>query len=106
MSRDRPGGETLLDLAREMLMRDLLPHLPEERRRDALMVASAIAMVRRELERAPSAIDSAVLAAAIRAGTYDAPGPGREATRAALWTLAKDALRIANPKLLAAHGLD
>jgi hypothetical protein len=106
MSRDKPGGAELLDLAREALMRDLLPHLPEERRRDALMVASAIAIARRELERAPPAIDAVALAAEIRAGAYDAPSPQREATRVALWALVKDALRIANPKLLAAHGLE
>jgi hypothetical protein len=106
MSRERPAASELLDLAREALMRDLLPHLPEERRRDALMVASAIAMAQRELERAAPVIDADRLAAQIRAGAYDAPGPEREATRAALWVLAKDALRIANPKLLAAHGLE
>jgi hypothetical protein len=101
------GEETrmLLDLARETLIRDVLPHLPEERRREALMLASAIGIARRALDEAPPAIDTSRLAAEIRAGRHDAPGPAREATRAALWALARQALRVDNPKLLAAHGL-
>jgi hypothetical protein len=104
MSADETA--TLLDLARETLLRDVLPALPDERRREALMVASAIGIARRALGEAPHGIDTAALAAEIRAGRHDAPGASREATRAVLWRLAKQALRVDNPKLLAAHGLE
>jgi hypothetical protein len=101
-----PSAALLLALARETLLRDVLPALPEERRLAGLMIAQALAIAEREGAAAAEAPDIAPLAAAIRAGAYDAPGREREAARQRLRTMAKEALRIANPKLLAAEGLD
>ena len=47
--RDRPDGTELLRQARATLLEDLLPGLPEDRRYEALMVASAMAIAAREL---------------------------------------------------------
>jgi Domain of unknown function (DUF6285) len=125
MIRERPTGAQLLEIAREMLLRELAPLLPPERRADVLMVASAMAIAAREggageaPERAAAAAlhdiygdDAGTgadglrrLAADIRAGAFDAPGPRRSAVHALLWEITKQRLRESNPKLLAAHGL-
>jgi hypothetical protein len=101
-----PSGRQLLDLAREVLLRDLVPLLPEERRVEALMVAQAMAVAARETGQEASPVDVARLAAEIRAGAYDVPGAARERTRTELWRVTREALAVANPKLLAAHGLE
>ncbi|HEY0527017.1 MAG TPA: DUF6285 domain-containing protein [Stellaceae bacterium] len=124
MIRERPAGPQLLEIAREMLVRELAPLLPSERRGDVLMVASAMAIAAREAAAgaAPELAAAAVLrdlygdagagadgmrglAADIRAGAFDAPGPRRSAVHALLWEVTKQRLRESNPKLLAAHGL-
>jgi len=48
--RDRPDGAELLRQARSVLLDDLAGALPEGRRYDVLMVASAMAIATRELE--------------------------------------------------------
>lgn len=48
--RDRPHGAELLRQARSVLLDELLGALPESRRYDVLMVASAMAIAARELE--------------------------------------------------------
>jgi hypothetical protein len=63
--RDRPDGAELLHQARSVLLDELAGELPESRRYDVLMVASAMAIAARELEA----------------------GQGREAERAALEAL-------------------
>jgi hypothetical protein len=45
---DLPGGPALLALARDVLLNDLMPRLPEERRLDALLVANSMAIAERE----------------------------------------------------------
>jgi hypothetical protein len=45
---DLPRGPALLALARDVLVNDLLPLLPPERRLDALLVANCIAVAERE----------------------------------------------------------
>jgi len=45
---DRPDGPALLRLARELLLDDLMPLLPAERRSDALLIAKAMAIAERE----------------------------------------------------------
>jgi hypothetical protein len=96
--RDRPAGADLLAIARETLLREVVPGLPEERKLAALMVARAIEIAQREAaagdvatraavdaiaglygERAPSGDLAEAwprcarrLAADIRAGTLDA----------------------------------
>lgn len=45
---DRPDGRVLLDLARALLLDEVLPALPEERRYDARLIANALAIAARE----------------------------------------------------------
>jgi hypothetical protein len=45
---DLPRGPALLTLARDVLLNDLLPLLPEERRLEALLVANCMAIAARE----------------------------------------------------------
>jgi len=49
--RDHPTGDELLATARKLLRETLLPALPPERRHDALMIANAMAIAARQLER-------------------------------------------------------
>jgi Domain of unknown function (DUF6285) len=55
--RDLPEGAKLLSLARDVLLDELLPLLPAERRIDALLVANCLAIAEREamLGAAPAA---------------------------------------------------
>jgi hypothetical protein len=48
--RDLPSGPSLLALAREVLLSELVPLLPQERRLDALLVANSMAIAEREAE--------------------------------------------------------
>ena len=41
---DLPGGAALLALARDVLLNELMPLLPQERRSDALLVAKCMAI--------------------------------------------------------------
>ncbi|GAB4169982.1 MAG: hypothetical protein OHK0024_05810 [Thalassobaculales bacterium] len=95
-----PSAAELLASAREVLLRQLLPLLPEDRRYDALLVASAIAIGQRSLQAAakPSG-DAAALVAAIRAGAHDRE-PAFSTTHAALRAAVIAALKVNNPKLL------
>lgn len=47
---DRPNGQELLLIAREELMKKLLPELPAKVRYEALMIANAMAIAAREFE--------------------------------------------------------
>jgi hypothetical protein len=122
--RDRPGGAELLHQARRTLLEELLGELPESRRYDVLMIASAMAIAARELEDGElgeaerkdleellgpaSEDDLAValealnerLAAEIRAGTRD----GDARTHALLRRDAAARLEISNPKALTTDG--
>ena len=42
LPEDRPDGNLLLDVARRVLLEELLPLLPEDRRLDGLMIANAM----------------------------------------------------------------
>jgi hypothetical protein len=53
--RNEPGAAALLGLARQVLLTELAPLLPEARRYDLLMVAAAMAIAARELEGAGAA---------------------------------------------------
>jgi hypothetical protein len=46
--RDLPEGPALLAIARDVLLNDLMPLLPSERRLDALLVANCMAIAERE----------------------------------------------------------
>lgn len=48
--RDKPDAAELLETARNVLVEDLMPDLPREKRYTALMVAAAMAAAAREVE--------------------------------------------------------
>jgi Domain of unknown function (DUF6285) len=48
--RDLPSGPALLALARDVLLNDLLPLLPDDSRLDARLVANSMAIAEREAE--------------------------------------------------------
>jgi len=124
---DIPDAIKLLAIARATLLDKLLPHIPEELRYDALMIANAMAIavreqangaaaVQAELARlrglfderakplASGALDGALdgyrkrLATDIRNGRFD--GAERAALLAHLAQTAADELAISNPKAL------
>lgn len=124
---DRPDAAELLDIARRTLLDELLPHLPEELRYNALMIANAMAIASREYasgdagaqaelarlrellgERttptsgmAPAAALAGYnrrLAAGIRGGRYD--DKERAALLDHLEKTTTDKLAIANPRAL------
>ncbi len=114
---ERPDAAGLLDTAREVLLRELLPHLPEDRRFEARMVANAMAIARRDmaadaaptlerLRRSLDILDAAPgallrrLAAEIRSGERDPGRPGSADTAAALVALARLRCSVSNPRAL------
>jgi hypothetical protein len=124
--RDLPAGPELLAAARAVLLDDLMPLLPAERRFDALLIANCLAVAEREaantgwleastgelaalygLECLSSARAAELwrrFAGDLRAGAFeDAEREGRRA-RATLWRLTTAKLRLANPKFLSANG--
>ena len=101
LMRDEPQAEILLQQARKTLLEKLLPSLPESRRYEALMVASAMAMAAREVAAEDRSVEEEAalrklapsmegLAAAIRAGEKDGDAEvhrflyGEAATRLAI----------------------
>lgn len=97
--RELPSASDLLAIAREVLLAELLPHLPGDRVLAARMVANAMGIAAREAAQDPGWIAEAharmaaltgdaaeplrAFAAAIRAGAFD-PGTPRHAEAAAL----------------------
>ncbi|MGH7059234.1 MAG: DUF6285 domain-containing protein [Stellaceae bacterium] len=137
--RDLPDGRTLLAFARDMLLDDLLPLLPPERRLDARLIANCMAIAAREaaigrepeqnIERELSALYETASPSLPRAGVGADRGEGpaellhrfardlrigafeiserrAAAARAILWQMTIERLRLANPRFLAANGLD
>ena len=119
--RDLPSGTALLALAHDVLLHELLPLLPEERRTDALLVARCIAIAEREAKTGTNpghelrvlydtGTDSDKLlhrfARELRIGAFE-NSPDREVrARAILWRLTVAKLRQSNPEFLAANGID
>ena len=120
--RDLPSGPALLALARDVLMNELLPQLPQECRPDAVLVAKCMAIAKREAE-APAEEGRAILgeiellcgqgvdalrrfAYDLRVGAFESSQPHDRAARAILWRLAVTKLRQSNPEFLAANGFD
>ena len=119
--RDLPSGAALLALARDVLLRELLPLLPEERRLDALLVARCMAIAEREAEtgEAPERelrnlygaggdTDERLrrFARELRIGAFENSRDGEARARAILWRLTVAKLRRSNPEFLAANGID
>lgn len=129
LPEDRPEGQLLLDIARRVLLEELVPLLPEEKRLDGLMVANAMGIAAREQEaggaplraalgrlvaiygeQVPAALSDAEasdmlarlnrrLAGDIRAGAFDS-GAKRDALLAHLEATTRARVAIANPKVL------
>lgn len=125
---DRPEATELLDIARTTLLEAILPHLPEELRYNALMIASAMAIAGREhaasgadaeselgrlsalfAQRPPRVAGAELhaalasfnrrLVAAIRSGRFD--GRERAALLEHLQQTGAAKLAVTNPKALA-----
>jgi hypothetical protein len=133
---DRPDARDLLGIARELLLRKLLPALPEQLHYDARMVANAIAIATREIELAantgraeweqtmdilnqpvlPMAPQPALaeevnrvrrkLTNAIRDGLFDAPGERQQVLLETLTQIVRGKLAISNPKALLRRSTD
>ncbi|MEA5501570.1 phosphotransferase [Halotia wernerae UHCC 0503] len=95
---DRADALELLGIARDALTKNLLSLLPEEKRLDSLMVANALSIAGRELEKtATPRIDPSAgkqLVAAIRAGKHDAD----QGLAGALRENARARTALTNPK--------
>ena len=122
--RDLPTGPSLLALARDVLLNDLLPLLPEQHRLDARLVANSMAIAEREgvldedskrrilrelaalygaAETGPELLNH--FARDLRGGVFEGSMPRDRNARAILWRLTIFKLRQANPRFLAANGL-
>jgi aminoglycoside phosphotransferase (APT) family kinase protein len=94
---EQPAASVLLAEARRLLLDELLPTLPEDRRLEARMIANAMAIGGREIAAfRPESPDRRTLAAGIRAGRHDDDPALRDTLAADL--LAR--LAISNPKAL------
>jgi Domain of unknown function (DUF6285) len=122
---DLPEGPALLALARDVLVNDLLPLLPPERRLDARLVANCMAIAEREAgtQRSVELVsgelealygpgcggDGATLlrrfARELRIGAFENSPDCDARARAILWRMTIATLRLANPRFLAANGL-
>lgn len=98
---EKPDAAGLLATAREVVLNEILPHLPPEKAIAARMVAAAIAIAQREQNAvAIPARDLAALAAEIRAGRHD-PGTATHAEVAAfLRDYARARAAVSAPKAL------
>jgi aminoglycoside phosphotransferase (APT) family kinase protein len=121
--QDLPDGPALLALARGILVDELLPLLPAERRLDARLIANCMAIAARESEGSDAAHRVAGELEALLGAGDENPGillrrfarelrigafensPERSAqARAILWRLTVARLRLASPRFLAANG--
>jgi hypothetical protein len=118
---DLPTGPVLLALARDVLINELMPLLPEKRRPEAVRVARCMAIAAREAEASAEAgpailreietlcgrgVDLRRFARELRIGAFE-NSPDRDVSaRAILWRLTVAKLRRSNPEFLAANGFD
>lgn len=117
----RPDASELLAIARQTLLDQLLPQLPDSVRYQALMVANAMAIAGRECREGEcaDAVEAQLLGPllgdtgqlltdarqalcrAIRQGRFDEPGSDQDRLFSALSTITRARLSISNPKVLA-----
>jgi hypothetical protein len=130
--RDLPTGTSLLSLARDVLLSDLMPLLPPEARLGARLVANSMAIAAREAaagdrpgeaivrelekfyrdltlthrERADDGEPEVLrrFAHDLRIGAFEHSEPRDRGARDILWKLTTFKLRHANPRFLAANG--
>jgi urease accessory protein UreF len=108
---DDTQGERLLETARDVLREQLLPALPPQQRHAALMVANAMAIAARELDRrtdpaadaARAAADSQ-LCASIRTGQFDG-GAAAAQVHARLLADTRARVEVSNPRFLMQRAL-
>ena len=119
MSGELPEPAGLVSIAAEVFRREILPHVPDGKRYEALMIANALATVVRQLaaerggEVDPPAMllaeaggevpgdaggRAAALTTLIRAGALDPGRPGHGALRAFLVEAVTARLSVSNPK--------
>ncbi len=111
--REQPDGADLLDTARELLLTELLPKLPEAQRFAARMIANAMAIAAREAHddagwaaaaatriAALAGGDTARFAALIRQGDFDL-GTARHGEAASLLhSIARARCAVSAPRAL------
>ena len=122
--RDLPTGPALLALARDVLLRQLMPLLPQEAHLEARLVANSMAIAEREAvageepaqeilrqleklygERGSGELGLlARLAHDLRLGVLESSEPRERHAREILWHLTIAKLRDANPRFLNANG--
>ncbi len=123
--RDLPTGPALLALARDVLLHELMPLLPQEAHLEARLVANSMAIAEREavagegpaqeilceLEKLYGKSGSTRrglltrLARDLRGGSFEGSEPREHQARRTLWWLTIAKLRCANPRFLNANGL-
>lgn len=118
--RDLPSALDLVTLARRLLLDEILPLVPEERRPDLRLAATSMAIAVREAANGDAPLaeiaamlegvygapaDLARLAGDLRKGAFETSGSRERAARAILWRLTILKLREGNPQFLAAHGI-
>lgn len=103
MTKNLPTGADLLAIARETLLKEVLPAAGADTRYTLLMIANAMAIAAREAEAAdPPAFecDDRALARRIRDGEYDAADAKQAEMLAYLRQSVNARLRVSNPKAL------
>jgi hypothetical protein len=114
---ERPLGPDLLESAREVVLKELLPHLPSAQALAARMVANAIGIAAREAAQDPAWQQTALarmaaltgeasdperaFAAAIRAGRFDPGTPHHDAAAALLAEITRARCAVSAPRALA-----
>ena len=111
--REQPQGADLLDAARDLLLAELLPKLPEAQRFAARMVANAMAIAAREARdgagwvtaaeariAALAGDDARHFATMIRAGAFDPGTQGHAEAASLLLTLARARCAVSAPRAL------
>jgi hypothetical protein len=122
---NRPDAPELLATARETLMNDVFPSVPEHLRYEVRMIASAMGIAAREAAAqsqtevelfskvlpesiavsSTSSFDARrAITRAIRAGVFDTPGAQQEKLQVALTETVYNALKISNPKAAQSSG--
>jgi hypothetical protein len=119
--RDLPTGVDLMALARRLLLDEILPLVPEERRPDIHLAATSMAIAAREAANGDAPLaeiramlaelygepaDLIRLAGDLRRGEIQTSGSRERAARAILWRLTILKLREGNPQFLAMHGIE
>jgi hypothetical protein len=119
---DLPTGPALLAFACEVLLNELTPLLPEDRRQDALLVAKCMAIAEREAETGGEPLQAVLrelemlyeeesrcllhrFARDLRTGAFEGSELRERIARVVMWRLTIAKLRRSNPSFLAANGL-